>query len=137
APYPPQNWERYDSLIRATLARGLHVNLNITSPIPRWAAGEAPAARKDLQETWGPNPAEFEQFVVAVGKRYSGIYQGLPRVDYWSIYNEPNQAGWLTPQWAPDPRDARRQVEAAPASYRALGAAAWRALAAARRCAES
>ena len=128
AAYPPQAWERYDSLIRAALARGIGLNLNITSPIPRWAAGEAPATRKDLQETWGPNPAEFEQFVVAVGKRYSGIYQGLPRVDYWSIYNEPNQAGWLTPQWAPDPRDARRQVEAAPATYRALVAAAWRAL---------
>jgi hypothetical protein len=130
AAYPPQNWERYDRVIRGALARGILVNLDITSPVPRWAAGEAPASRKDLQETWAPNPAELEQFVMAVGKRYSGVYGGLPRVDYWSIWNEPNQAGWLTPQWAPDPRDAHRQVEAAPATYRALVAAAWRGLAA-------
>jgi hypothetical protein len=128
--YPAQNWARYDRVLRSALARGIRVNFNITSPVPRWAASEAPAARKDLQETWGPNASEFEQFVAAVGKRYSGLFGGLPRVDYWSVWNEPNQAGWLTPQWAPDPRDARRQVEAAPATYRALLAAAWRGLAA-------
>ena len=128
AQYPAANWERYDRLIRATLNRGILVNLNITSPVPRWAAATSP--RADLQRTFGPNPAEFENFVAAVGKRYSGTYQGLPRVDYWSVWNEPNQAGWLTPQWAPDPRNPKRFVEAAPGTYRALVAGAWRALAA-------
>jgi hypothetical protein len=47
----------------------------------------------------------------------------LPRVNSWSIWNEPNQAGWLTPQWAPDSRG--RLVEAAPAIYRALVDAAY------------
>ena len=104
------------------------MNLNITSPIPRWASSsQAPEER--LQGTWGPNADEFGQFVRAAGKRYSGTYNGLPRVDYWSIWNEPNQAGWLTPQWSPDPRNARRQVESAPAVYRALVAASWQALA--------
>ena len=127
AAYPAHLWERYDRLIRGALLRGILVNLNLTSPIPRWAAQQAPEAR--LQETWGPNPEEFGKFVQAVGKRYSGDYMGLPRVDYWSIWNEPNQAGWLTPQWAPDPRNARRQVESAPQVYRSLVAAAWKALA--------
>jgi hypothetical protein len=130
AGYQQPVWDRYDRLIRSALAHGILVNLNITSPIPRWAAGDAPASRQDLQQNWGPNPDEFGKFVQAVGKRYSGTYQGLPRVDYWSIWNEPNQAGWLTPQWAPDPRNARRLVESAPSVYRSLVASAWQALAA-------
>jgi hypothetical protein len=129
AGYQQPVWDKYDRLIRAALARGILVNLNITSPIPRWAAGDAPASRQDLQQNWGPNPEEFGKFVAAVGKRYSGSYQGLPRIDYWSIWNEPNQAGWLTPQWAPDPRNPRRKVESAPGVYRSLVATAWQALA--------
>jgi hypothetical protein len=130
AGYQKPVWDKYDALIRSALAHGILVNLNITSPIPRWAAGDAPASRQDLQQNWGPNPDEFGKFVAAVGKRYSGSYEGLPRVDYWSIWNEPNQAGWLTPQWAPDPRNPRRKVESAPAVYRSLVAAGWQALAA-------
>jgi hypothetical protein len=125
--YPPQHWERYDRLIRGAQARGIGVNLNFTSPVPRWAAQEAP--RPELQDTWGPNPEEFGKFVRAVGTRYSGTYQDLPRVDYWSIWNEPNQAGWLTPQWSPDPRNANAHVESAPQVYRQLVAAAWQNLA--------
>jgi len=127
AQYPAENWAPYDRLIQAALARGILVNLNLTSPVPRWAASESP--RPELQETFGPNPDEFGQFVRAVGTRYSGTYNGLPRVDYWSIWNEPNQAGWLTPQWGPDPRNPKKQVEAAPSSYRKLLAAAWQNLA--------
>ena len=127
AQYPAANWARYDRLIRAAQARGLLVNLNLTSPVPRWAAGEAP--RADIQESFGPNPEEFGQFVRAVGTRYSGSYGGLPRVDYWSVWNEPNQAGWLTPQWGPDPRNAKKFVEAAPALYRKLLQNAWQGLA--------
>lgn len=129
AAYPPQNWAHYDTLIRAAQAHNILVDLDITSPIPRWAATQAPASRPDLQNTWGPNPIEFGKFVQAVGTRYSGTYMGLPRVNYWSIWNEPNQAGWLTPQWAPDPRNAKREVESAPSVYRSLVAAAWQGLA--------
>lgn len=49
----------------------------------------------------------------------------LPRAEHWEIYNEPNQPGWLTPQWI----SARgRFVEAAPALYRGLLDAAYAAL---------
>ncbi len=130
AGYQKPVWERYDALIRNALSRGILVNLNITSPVPRWAAGDPPPSRQDLQPTWAPNAEEFGKFVQAVGKRYSGNYQGLPRIDYWSVWNEPNQAGWLTPQWSPDPRRASRRIEAAPTTYRALVAAMWSGLAA-------
>jgi hypothetical protein len=127
AQYPAEHWVPYDRLIQAALSRGIFVNLNITSPVPRWAATESP--RPDLQKTFGPSPDEFGKFVKAIGTRYSGTYEGLPRVDYWSIWNEPNQAGWLTPQWSPDPRNAKKQVDAAPTTYRKLLAAAWQNLA--------
>jgi len=127
AQYPADHWAPYDRLMQAALARGILVNLNLTSPVPRWAASESP--RADIQETFGPSAEEFGDFVRAVGTRYSGTYNGLPRVDYWSIWNEPNQAGWLTPQWGPDPRNDKKFVDAAPASYRALLANAWQGLA--------
>jgi hypothetical protein len=127
AQYPADHWTRYDTLIREAQSRGLLVNLNFTSPVPRWASTESP--RADLQRTFNPNPEEFGNFVRAVGTRYSGTYNGLPRVDYWSIWNEPNQAGWLTPQWSPDPRNAKSQVDAAPSIYRNLVAHGWQGLA--------
>ena len=128
AGYQAKVWGQYDRLIQAAYARGIRVNLNFTSPVPRWASTESP--RADVQETFNPNPQEFGDFVRAVGKRYSGSYAGLPRVDYWSIWNEPNQAGWLTPQWSPDPRPgSKSQIDAAPSIYRNLVANAWQALA--------
>jgi hypothetical protein len=125
--YPPDLWARYDRIVRSAAAHGIGVNMNITSPVPRWAAAQSP--RADLQETYGPSAEEFGKFVRAVGTRYSGAYEGLPRVDYWSIWNEPNQGGWLTPQWSPDPNNASNMFEAAPTIYRQLVGAAWTGLA--------
>jgi hypothetical protein len=52
----------------------------------------------------------------------------LPRVDYWEIYNEPNEAGWLAPQWRPGPsaravhgrKPAKTWIENSPVLYRSL-----------------
>ncbi|MCW3012062.1 MAG: hypothetical protein JWO90_2466, partial [Solirubrobacterales bacterium] len=52
--------------------------------------------------------------------RQAGGPAPLPRVGYWTVWNEPNQPGWLTPQWADDPRGGARQIETAPRIYRAL-----------------
>ncbi len=130
AAYPPAAWARYDTLLRLARERNISVNFNVTSPAPNWATGNAP--RADIDETFDPNTREFGQFVQALGVRYSGAYTAggvlLPRVRYWSIWNEPNQPGWLTPQWAKDPRGSRALVETAPVIYRGLVDAAWNAL---------
>ena len=57
--------------------------------------------------------------------RASQASGALPRVDYWSIWNEPNHPGWLTPQWM---HDDSGWHEAAPRIYRGLADAAWSAL---------
>jgi hypothetical protein len=125
--YPNDAWARYDRLLREARARGLAVNLNVTGPAPNWATGEPPADRPDLDETWRPDRGELEQFVRAAGRRYDGTFltqaggEPLPRVDFWSIWNEPNQGGWLTPQWD-------GELETSPRLYRDIVAASWDAL---------
>ncbi len=129
--YPAGAWDRYDTIVRLAAERGIGVLFNLTSPVPHWASGTP--AREDIEATFEPDPREFGLFTTAVAKRYDGTYapsgQGpLPRVEHWSIWNEPNQAGWLTPQWTGDPGAPDDMVEAAPRIYRDLVDAAWSAL---------
>ena len=169
AAYPPGAWTRYDDIVEDAQALGIGVDFNITSPDPDWAA-TAPSPSIKFKD-YSPSPAEFGQFVQAVGTRYSGSYltptsspvdpqppptlagvplppplfgtstttgpippEPLPRVDYWEIWNEPNQGGWLAPQWRRAPSDdaaaksSQGWVEESPVIYRRLLAAAWNAL---------
>ena len=105
-----------------------------------------------------PDPDEFRDFVTAAGTRYSGSYalepprdpddgdlglpgidnMGeppppepviLPRVDHWSVWNEPNFPAWLLPIWrANKPKRAADMVPASPAHYRRLVDSAYAGL---------
>jgi Cellulase (glycosyl hydrolase family 5) len=104
AAYPAGSWAPYDRLVRLAQARGITVDFDLTAPGPLWAmAPGAPAAA--YADHWSPSAKGFQHFVAAVGKRYSGQYvppgagTPLPRVSFWSVWNEPNQQGWLAPQW--------------------------------------
>jgi hypothetical protein len=109
--YPKGNWDRYDHLVQAAGARGIGVYFNVTGPGPEWCCPKPPKGEEENASTWMPNAREFKLFVEAVGKRYSGKYEDensrakkrkdriLPRVSFWSLWNEPNQGGWLTPQF--------------------------------------
>jgi hypothetical protein len=118
--YPTQNWDRYDNLVKAATERGIRVYFNVTGPAPIWGATTPPKNLQSLLGTYKPKAKEFKKFVMAVGKRFSGTYRDenasksiLPRVSMWSLWNEPNQAGWLSPQW-------ENGKPASPALYRAL-----------------
>src|SRR5215207_1300003 len=127
--YPPSAWDPYDDLVRATGVRGLGLILSPSTPTPKWAS-----RCKTKTATCKPDPKAYRAFVTALGRRYSGAYadenQGggmLPRVTRWSLMNEPNQPGWLTPQYE---RKGGRLVATAAVVYRALaqsGIAALRA----------
>jgi hypothetical protein len=113
-------WAPYDRLVRAASRYGITVLFNATAPGPLWAMGAHPSS-SGAANHFEANAQQFGAFVQAAGTRYSGSYGGLPRVSAWSIWNEPNQPGWLAPQWirvhgawvANSPQLYRRYVDAA------------------------
>jgi hypothetical protein len=141
--YGQGKWDRYDRIVELAAKHGLGVLFTLTGPSPLWVTGTPKQGRSDVADTWNPNAAAFRDFVTAVGRRYSGTYQDehqepnvipllppttvkgppLPRVDHWSIWNEPNHGGWLTPQW-----DGSPLVPQSPRIYRGLVDGAWAAL---------
>ncbi len=130
--YPAQAWAPYDRVVELGRARGIGVDFDLTAPGPRWAMSPgAPVAAQ--ANHYAPSAADFGAFVRAVGRRYSGSYRpraaavALPRVAFWSIWNEPNQPGWLAPQW--QTRGATAAIAAA-RLYRGYVDAATAALAA-------
>ena len=132
ATYPTRNWDRYDNLVRAATERGIRVYFNITGPGPKWAHEKKPKGLNALQTTYKPRAREFKLFVTAVGRRFDGTYKDengsrsvLPRVNMWSLWNEPNQGGWLSPQWE---KRGGEMVPASPALYRKLYQAGYQGL---------
>jgi hypothetical protein len=99
----PDHWVALDDLVRSAQSRGMNVLLTPNSPAPAWAS----TSHDGLTN---PSPFDFQQFVQALGTRYSGNYSPppaqptdplvspLPRVDHWSVWNEPNLTLFLKPQ---------------------------------------
>ena len=135
ATYPIRNWDRYDNLVKKASDVGIRVYFNVTGPGPRWAHATKPKGSTALQSTFKPRTREYKLFVTAVGKRFSGTYRdengsrsALPRVNMWSLWNEPNQGGWLSPQWE---NRGGQTVPASPALFRKLHQAGYQGLVAA------
>ncbi len=132
AAYPAAGWAPYDRLVELATARKIGVDFTLTAPGPLWAMVH-PAPTAKLATHYRPSATAFGQFVQAVGRRYSGdwtVHAGgrsvtLPRVSFWTVWNEPNQPGWLAPQWR---AAGRTRVVDAPRLYRAYVDAAWQGL---------
>jgi hypothetical protein len=120
--YQRSRWDRYDDLVRSATRRGMIVYFSVTAPGPPWAH-ETTRDRAN-RRTWKPKPREWSRFMTALGRRYSGRYRdenqdrrALPRVDWWGVFNEPNQGGWLTPQTV---RTSAGTIPMSPVIYRDL-----------------
>jgi hypothetical protein len=122
AAYPAASWVPWDALIKDAHAAGITINLDLAGKAPLWA--EPAAAPSHEQGSYAPDPKAFQAFAQAVGKRYSGSYQGLPRVNHWSVWNEPNYVSSLHPQGT-GPGDRTPNT---PHLYRDLVDAAWKGL---------
>src|SRR5215211_457675 len=116
--YPAGNWARIDALVEGAQSRGMQVLLTPTGPGPGWASDCR--GDYDARRICKPKPDEFGAFVTALGRRYTTVKR-------WSVWNEPNQGGWLQPQYSVTSKGATPD---APHRYRKLVQAATEGLAA-------
>ncbi len=135
--YPAANWSADDAIVRAAAADGMTVDFVVSEGTPRWAEGSHipsnylvahnPGAR---YFSWKPNAAAYGQFMRAIATRYDGRYtpagqsSALPRVHFWTLWNEPNFGEFLGPQATDTSR-----ISYAPMLYRNLVRAGYGALA--------
>jgi hypothetical protein len=109
---PGYDWATLDSAVDLVLAAGMRPMLTVTGPGPLWSS-----RKPSLHEArYKPDPQLFGRFARAVATRYRD------RVDRYLIWNEPNQSGWLQPQWTCPRRHVCSPV--APHLYRGLVRAA-------------
>jgi hypothetical protein len=133
--YPASHWRLWDAIVIEAHRAGIRVDFDLIGGAPRWALGPGRPAG-NTNPNWDPSASAFGAFVHAVGTRYSGNYNptqaavapgdpsDLPRVDFWTIWNEPNYGPSLAPQGLP----GNLTIENSPRMYRNLLAAGWRAL---------
>jgi hypothetical protein len=130
AAYPGRGWAIFDRIVRAAQRAGIGLDFDLQGGIPLWAAGPPLPGDRKPHYDWEPSPREYGQFVRAAGTRYSGHYtprgasSPLPRVTFWSIWNEPDYGPSLAPQGLP----GHLRIEYSPRLYRGLVDAAWAAL---------
>jgi hypothetical protein len=154
--YPYGAWDRYDLIVRLARQLGIGVYFQLTAPAPTWAVARAkPTQGYVWSQRPDPKQfGEFAQaagrrysgsLVTTVPSTEPtpsvlglplalplsqapapGTPDPLPRVDYWGIWNEPNEGAWLNPQYRRGPHGAN--VAVAPALYRGLVDSAYAGL---------
>ncbi|MEA2145646.1 MAG: hypothetical protein QOG59_1233 [Solirubrobacteraceae bacterium] len=111
----------YNAIDRAAAADKISIYFMLTGPAPRWQTGSH-ADKGVAAGTWEPSTRGFGAFVKAAGAQFNGRH-GVPRVNFWSIWNEPNYGQSLSPQTT-----NHNTVQTGAGLYRGLLDAAWSAL---------
>jgi hypothetical protein len=109
------NWGALDRVIGLLSAAGIRPVLTVTGSGPLWASQQPQLGNPRVK----PDPRKFASFAYAVASRYSA------QVDRYIVWNEPNQPGWLQPQFT---CKNKRCTPASPHIYRALVRAAQPAI---------
>jgi hypothetical protein len=133
AEYDPGRLDPLDVAVTTARRHGIEVLLNVRGGAPEWGRPREPPARWAAKDGYRPYARGFGRFVEMIGRRYDGLYRDenhggalLPRVDTWSIWNEPNWQTYLQPQSVPTADGGLRP--AAPSAYRRIFRAAWKGL---------
>jgi hypothetical protein len=113
AAYP--GFQPYDDLVQRATAKGFRIMITLAPDAPNWATAGGRGGNYKVDS------ADFAEFARAVGRRYSGVFGGLPAVKYFSIWNEPNHIFFLKPR-SQSPRVYRRLVERGLPALRATAA---------------
>jgi hypothetical protein len=92
---PQYSWGNNDAEVKAAISHGFTPLISIFAA-PDWAQNGPPA--QPYANSNKPDPRAFANFALAVAKRYSGSYNGLPRVRFFQAWNEPNISLFLIPQ---------------------------------------
>jgi len=136
AAYPAASWAVWDQIVTEAKWDGIEVNFDLLGGAPLWATGPGVPRDGKPHHNWEPSPKEFGMFAHAVATRYSGNYAAatkklvpgdpddLPKVSFWSVWNEPDYGPSLAPQGVP----GHLRIENSPRMYRNLVNAAWSAL---------
>jgi hypothetical protein len=117
---PNYNWSASDARIKRIVDAGF-VPILVVADAPIWTHLVPSAVSAPRADALG-------QFMRAAAQRYSGTYNGLPRVRYWEIWNEPNISLYFLPQFDPStkkfvsPEIYRDMVNAAAASIHGVHA---------------
>lgn len=92
---PAYSWGVVDRRVQAVVSSGLVPMLSVLGA-PEWAQSGQKERPNDGPVR--PSPSALADFATALATRYGGDHQGLPRVTYWQVWNEPNLSGYLMPQ---------------------------------------
>ncbi len=93
---PNYDWSYFDTWLRNAVAAGLTPVVQIRT-VPSWANRCTP--NPEFESACNPDPNALAAFAHAAAERYSGNFEGLPKVRYWEAINEPNLTIWLEPQY--------------------------------------
>ncbi len=92
---PSYDWHELDREVNLAVGAGLEP-IVVLFGAPAWAEGAPDRSGRGIG---APDPTQLALFARAAALRYSGIYQGLPRVRYWGVWNEPNVSLFMLPQF--------------------------------------
>jgi hypothetical protein len=82
---PAYQFAFLDGQVRLAAEHGLEPIVYIEAA-PKWALVRSHGFLR-------PDPKAFGAFALAAARRYSGHFEGLPRVRFWQAWNEPNKLG--------------------------------------------
>jgi hypothetical protein len=105
--YTATGMQLLDTAVRAAAAAGLHVIIDPAFSAPLWATTDTAAPRSAPDPWYNANidvrqAAAWEQMLA---RRYSGAFTpagehtSLPRVETFTLWNEPNERSFVKPQW--------------------------------------
>ena len=92
---PLYRWTAFDDVVKSAIDAGIQPIITVLGA-PAWA--QSNVSRRPIDGPVKPRPEALADFATALASRYSGRFQGLPRVRYWQVWNEPNLSVFLMPQ---------------------------------------